>query len=128
MTIPAVLVADDDAVSMCILHHCLSAAGFNVLRATDGREMLRIMAEEHPDLVISDVMMPVMDGIEALRRAKSDPALRDIPIIMVTSREHDTDIVAALTLGAADYLVKPFIPNELSARVARLLAERQKAA
>ena len=123
-----VLIADDDPVSLCVLHHCLAAAGYDVFTAENGRTALASMAENTPDLVVLDVMMPVMDGLETLRRAKADAKLKSIPVIMVTSREQDTDIVGALQLGAADYLVKPFMPAELAARVARIVAERRQVA
>jgi CheY-like chemotaxis protein len=72
-------------------------------------------------------MMPVMDGLEVLRRAKADPRLRDIPVIMVTSREQDSDILEAVKIGAADYLVKPFAPTDFLARVARIITEPRAA-
>ncbi|MBV9993835.1 MAG: response regulator [Caulobacteraceae bacterium] len=125
---PAVIIADDHPVSMHLLQHCLSSAGFRVLPATDGRQALELMAAVSPEFVILDVMMPVMDGLEVVRRAKADERLRDIPVIMVTSREEDSDILEAMKLGAADYLVKPFSPTEFLARVARLLEARRSAA
>ena len=128
MQTPTVLIADDDAVSTHLLRHCLGRAGFHVVCAQDGRETLELMQSQSPELVILDVMMPVMDGLEVLHRAKADPALCAIPIIMVSSREQDADILDAARLGAADYLVKPFKPTEFLARVARILAERRRAA
>jgi DNA-binding response OmpR family regulator len=125
---PTVLIADDDAVSAHLLRHCLTSAGFRVCCASDGREALLLMEQESPELVILDVMMPVMDGLEVIRRAKGDERLRDIPVIMVTSREQDSDILEAIKLGAADYLVKPFMPTEFLARVARIVAARRRAA
>jgi DNA-binding response OmpR family regulator len=85
------------------------------------------MSTESPALVILDVMMPVMDGLEVLRHAKADAALAAIPVIVVTSREQDSDILEALKLGAADYLVKPFEPTELLTRVARIIEQRRAA-
>jgi DNA-binding response OmpR family regulator len=123
-----VVIADDDAVSMYLLRHCLTTAGFNVVCAHDGREALSLMETAKPELIILDVMMPVMDGLEVLRRAKADPAVNTVPVIMVTSREQDADILEAVKLGATDYLVKPFMPTELLARVARIIAERRRAA
>ena len=128
MARPTVLIADDDAVSMYLLRHCLTSAGFDVRCADDGREALRLMREEPPALVILDVMMPVMDGLELLRHAKADPKLAAVPVVVVTSREQDSDILEALKLGAADYLVKPFMPTELLARVARIIVEQRRAA
>jgi two-component system alkaline phosphatase synthesis response regulator PhoP len=122
-----VLIADDDPVTMYLLRHCLTRAGFRVCCALDGREALSLMQKEAPELVVLDVMMPVMDGLEVLRRAKADPRLRDIPVIMVTSREQDSDILEAVKIGAADYLVKPFAPTDFLARVARIITERRAA-
>ena len=128
MATPTVLIADDDAVSMYLLRHCLTSAGFRVVCALDGREALALMKSESPALVILDVMMPVMDGLEVLRHAKANEALAAIPVIVVTSREQDSDILEAVKLGAADYLVKPFMPTELLARVARIIVEQRRAA
>ena len=125
---PTVLIADDDSVSMYLLRHCLTQAGFTVCCALDGREALSLMQQARPALVVLDVMMPVMDGLEVLRRAKADAALRAIPVIMVTSREQDADILEAIKIGAADYLVKPFVPAEFLARVARIIADHRRAA
>ena len=123
-----VLIADDDPVSTHLLRHCLTSAGFEVVCVRDGREALAMMRAETPALVILDVMMPVMDGLEVLRHAKADPAIAAIPAIMVTSREQDADILDAVKLGAADYLVKPFMPTEFLAKVARALTERRRPA
>jgi DNA-binding response OmpR family regulator len=127
MTTPTVLIADDDAVSMYLLRHCLTTAGFRVCCAQDGREALQLMSAEAPALVILDVMMPVMDGLEVLRHAKANKDIAAIPVIVVTSREQDSDILEALKLGAADYLVKPFMPTELLARAARIIEQRRAA-
>jgi len=124
---PTVLIADDDPVTAYLLRHCLTSAGFRVCCALDGREALSLMQQEAPDLVVLDVMMPVMDGLEVLRRAKADARLSAIPVIMVTSREQDSDILEASRIGAADYLVKPFAPTDFLARVARIIAERRAA-
>jgi DNA-binding response OmpR family regulator len=128
MATPTVLIADDDAVSMYLLRHCLTTAGFRVCCAQDGREALELMQSESPALVILDVMMPVMDGLEVLRHAKASETLASIPVIVVTSREQDSDILDAVKLGAADYLVKPFMPTELLSRVARIIVEQRRAA
>jgi DNA-binding response OmpR family regulator len=128
MDAPTVLIAEDDPVSAHLLRHCLTSAGFRVVSASEGREALMMMGAEAPMLAILDVMMPVMDGIEVLRRAKADERLSRIPVIMVTSREQDSDVLEAVKLGATDYLVKPFMPTELLSRVARIIAERRRVA
>jgi two-component system alkaline phosphatase synthesis response regulator PhoP len=125
MSHPTILVADDDAVSMFLLRQCLAGAGFRVVCAENGREALLLMRQESPALVILDVMMPVMEGMEVLRHAKADAKLRLTPVIMLTSRHQDSDILDALKVGAADYLVKPFDPSELLARVARAIGEQR---
>jgi len=128
MAAPTALIADDDVVSTHLLRHCLSSAGFRVLCAPDGRAAIAMMEAEAPRLVVLDVMMPVMDGLEVMRRAQADERLRKIPVIMVTSREQDADILEAVKLGAADYVVKPFVPADFLARVARVLSDNRRAA
>jgi DNA-binding response OmpR family regulator len=128
MEAPTILIADDHAVCMQLLRACLTSSGYRVLCAQDGREALTLMETERPQLVILDVMMPVMDGMEVLRRAKDDPSLAKIPAIMVTSREQQADILDAVKLGAADYMIKPFVPTELLARVTRIISDRKSAA
>ena len=117
---PLILVADDDRLLRTILQHKLGQAGFEVLVASDGREALDMMRERRPDVVVLDGMMPVIDGFEALRRIKSDEALKDITVVMLTALKREADVVNGLKLGAADYLQKPFNPDELVARLRRL--------
>lgn len=117
---PLLLVADDDDLLRTIVEHKLSSRGWRVLVAADGIEALRLVRERSPQVVVLDAMMPGPDGFEVLRRLKEDPATAGIPVIMLTSRKLEDDIVRALELGASDYLVKPFIPGELALRVQRL--------
>ncbi len=116
-----VLIADDDAFLRELLTHKLSAAGYVAIAAEDGGEALELCRQHRPDLVVLDGMMPIADGFEVLRRLKADPATAGMPVIMLTALRREDDIVGALKLGAADYLVKPFIPDELVARIGRLL-------
>lgn len=116
-----ILIADDDPLLCSLLAHRMEAAGRRVQMASDGGQALAMARTLHPDLIVLDAMMPVVDGFEVLRRLKADPQLRDIPVIMLTALKQERDIVGALKLGAADYLVKPFIPDELNARIQRLL-------
>lgn len=120
MTACRILIADDDPLLRSLLVHRLSADGHHVLVAGDGAEALASIVEQKPDLIVLDALMPVMDGFEVLRRLKAG-RLSAAPIIMLTALKREEDIVGALQLGAADYLVKPFIPDELSERVRRLL-------
>jgi DNA-binding response OmpR family regulator len=118
---PLVIVADDDALLRSLVEFKLKARGYRVSTAGDGDEALRIIGQEQPDLVVLDAMMPGADGFEVLRRIKDDAALAPIPVVMLTARKQESDIVGALQLGASDYMVKPFIPEELAMRIARLL-------
>ena len=120
MTNSRILIADDDPLLRSLLVHRLSADGYHVLVAEDGAKALAAIAEQNPDLIVLDALMPVMDGFEVLRRLKGGH-LSKAPVIMLTALKREQDIVGALQLGAADYLVKPFIPDELSERVRRLL-------
>lgn len=127
MTPRRILIADDDPLLRALLVHRLSADGYHVTTVENGSEALAAIAEQRPDLVVLDALMPVMDGFEVLRRLKAG-GLSDAPVIMLTALKREQDIVGALQLGAADYLVKPFIPDELGQRVRRLLESRDSAA
>ena len=116
-----ILVCDDDELLRELLQFRLKAKGFDVVVASDGREALASIQTTYPDAVVLDAMMPGMDGFEVLRRLREEDGTRDIPVIMLTARKGERDIVDALRLGASDYLSKPFIPDELSARLVRLL-------
>ncbi|MDQ3327111.1 MAG: response regulator transcription factor [Chloroflexota bacterium] len=115
-----VLIADDDADLLDILAYSLQREGFEVVSALDGRQALARVATEQPDLAVLDVNMPEVDGFEVCRRLREESS---IPIIMLTSRGDDEDIVTGLDLGADDYMTKPYSPRELVSRV-RALARR----
>jgi DNA-binding response OmpR family regulator len=119
-----ILVADDDPLLRTLIEHKLAASGYDVLIAGDGQEALEIAARDQPDAIVLDAMMPVRDGFDVLRTLKADAALRTIPVVMLTARRREDDIVGALRLGAADYMTKPFMPEELVARINRLLATK----
>jgi len=116
-----VLVADDDPLLRDILDHKLSRAGYSVALAEDGRAALDQARALQPAAVVLDAMMPILDGFEVLRRLKSDDRTRDLTVVMLTALKGQDDVVSALQLGAADYLAKPFNPDELIARLARLV-------
>jgi two-component system alkaline phosphatase synthesis response regulator PhoP len=118
---PLVVVADDDALLRSLVEFKLRARGYRVVTAGDGSEALATIDRERPDLVVLDAMMPGADGFEVLRRMKGEMGLASTPVVMLTARKLESDIVGALQLGASDYLVKPFIPEELAMRIARLL-------
>ena len=117
-----VLICDDDPLLLELMEFRLRAKGYEVIKAVDGAEALEKAQQDAPDVVVLDAMMPKADGLEVLARIKGDPALSDTPVIMLTARKGQKDIVSALDKGADDYLVKPFIPEELLARLARLIA------
>lgn len=116
-----VLVCDDDALLVDLLAYRLTGRGYDVIVAHDGSQALEQLAAARPDAIVLDAMMPVVDGYEVLRRVREDERLAHIPVLMLTARKQESDIVGALELGANDYMVKPFIPEELVARLSRLL-------
>ena len=112
-----VLLAEDEAQIGDMVAFKLANAGHEVVRVVDGEAALAAAAREHPDVIILDVMMPGLDGFSVLGRLKADPSLRGIPVIMLTARGQERDILSGLQGGAADYVVKPFSLKELLARV-----------
>jgi len=124
---PTVLVAEDDGQIAFLLQFLLEREGYRVLLAPDGREALRLVDEiAPPKLVILDVMMPYADGFEVLAHVRAKPEWRETPVIILTARSQEKDIVRALDAGASDYVVKPFLPDELKARIRRLVAQAPK--
>lgn len=113
-----VLVVDDEAKLTRLLQAYLQEAGFAVVLAYDGEQALIQFEREEPDLIVLDLMMPKVDGLEVARRVRQKSA---VPIIMLTARVEETDRVVGLELGADDYVVKPFSPRELVARVRAVL-------
>lgn len=120
-TVRRVLVAEDDELIAELIAHKLGQRGFEVNVVGDGGEAWDRILATPPDLVILDGMLPGMDGLEVLRRIREDSARVRMPVLMLTARRLEQDIVGALKLGASDYLVKPFMVEELVARVERLL-------
>jgi len=120
---PTILIADDDPLLVKLVDYRLSARGYRVIAAADGESALARSAAERPDLIVVDAMMPSLDGFEVLRRLKKAAATRNIPVLMLTARKREHDIVAALSLGARDYLAKPFSPEELALRIGNILGD-----
>ena len=112
-----ILVAEDDKQIGDMIAFKLTNGGHEVIRAEDGEQAVTLAARELPDLILLDAMMPGLSGFEVLRRLKSDPALRAVPVIMVTAKGHERDVLSGLRGGAVDYVVKPFSLKELAARV-----------
>lgn len=120
-TPPRILIADDNPENLDIFGKRLAAHGYEILTATDGEEALAIARGKQPDLILLDVMMPKMDGIETCRHLKADPSLPFVPIIMVTAKTGSRDVVAGLEAGADEYLPKPVDHAALVARVKSML-------
>lgn len=112
-----VLVVEDDPDVRRLVEMKLRLDGIETLTATNGREALDLLAVEKVDLVVLDLMMPVMGGIETCRSIREEASLAHIPIIMLTARAQAADIHEGLSAGATDYVVKPFSPRELLSRV-----------
>jgi len=119
-----ILVAEDDPVTARFVGSLLTEHGFDVLVAADGDHALELAAEAAPDLIVSDLVMPYRDGYEVLRALRSDPRFRAIPVVILSMRDREEDIVRGFEQGADDYVVKPFNARELVARVKRLLEPR----
>jgi CheY-like chemotaxis protein len=123
-TVPGrVLVVDDSTVIRDLIAVNLELEGYDVLRAADGLEALELVADERPDVVTVDVVMPRMDGFEMVERLRADPATADIPVVMVTGRAAAADRARGEEVGVDAYLTKPFEPAELVDTVARLIRD-----
>ncbi|MFC0409639.1 phosphate regulon transcriptional regulator PhoB [Roseomonas elaeocarpi] len=118
---PTILVVEDEAPLLTLLRYNLERQGFRVDEAADGQEALLRVAEDRPDLILLDWMLPALSGLEVCRQLRRRPATRDLPIIMVTARTEDQDAVRALDTGADDYISKPFAIDALLARIRALL-------
>ena len=118
---PLVLIADDNPMNVDILQARLSARGYVVITANDGEAALSAAREHLPDLILLDIMMPKMDGLEVCRQVKSDPLMPFTPIILVTAKSDSRDVIAGLDAGADEYLPKPVDQGALVARVRSML-------
>jgi DNA-binding response OmpR family regulator len=112
-----ILVAEDEKQIADMIAFKLTNSGHQVIRAQDGEQAVTLAASELPDLILLDAMMPGLSGFEVQRRLKGDAALRAVPVIMVTAKGHERDVLSGLRGGAVDYVVKPFSLKELAARV-----------
>jgi phosphate regulon transcriptional regulator PhoB len=128
MTSRHVLVVEDEPDIRDLIVHHLTRDGFACRTARTGAEALRDVRAAAPDLVVLDLMLPEVDGLEVCRRLRGDPAAAAVPIIMLTAKSHEVDRVVGLELGADDYIAKPFSPKELVARVRAVLRRARPAA
>ena len=120
-TLPLILIVEDNPASLDILQTRLMAHNYEIITAVDGEAGLAMARDKQPDLILLDIMMPKMDGLEVCRRLKSDPSLPFMPIIMVTAKADSKDIVAGLEAGGDEYLTKPVDHAALVARVKSML-------
>lgn len=118
---PKVLVVEDDEAIAAMIKYNLKAEGFTVAHADDGEVALHMIAEDKPDIILLDWMLPNLSGIEVCRRVRHNEKTRSIPIIMVTARSEESDKLMGLDYGADDYITKPFSPAELIARIKAVL-------
>jgi CheY-like chemotaxis protein len=119
-----VLVVDDSSVVRDLIAVNLEMEGLEVVRCADGLEALERVAEQRPDAITLDVMMPRLDGFSTVERLRADPATADIPIVIVSGRASAADLARGSALGVDAYLTKPFEPSELVATVLRLVDQR----
>jgi two-component system phosphate regulon response regulator PhoB len=124
---PKVLVVDDEPEAVELLEFNLSQAGFAVVAAADGAEALKKARSVMPSLIVLDLMLPEIDGLEVCKMLRRDPATAAIPIIMLTAKAAEIDRILGLELGADDYITKPFSPRELVLRVKKVLQRGQPA-
>jgi len=125
---PSVLVVEDETALLTLLRYNLEKEGFTVSSAHDGEEALLQLKEAKPDAVLLDWMLPRVSGIEVCRQIRRTPAWKDLPVIILTARGEEGDRVRGLDSGADDYVVKPFSPNELVARLRAVIRRARPAA
>lgn len=126
MAAKKILIVEDEKDVMELIHYNLAKEGYHCETAYNGQEALKKAQATRPDLVLLDLMLPEVDGLEVCKRLKSSPQTEPIPIIMVTAKSDETDIVMGLELGAEDYITKPFSPKVLVARVKAVLRRKTK--
>lgn len=121
-----ILAVDDEKHIVKLVQVNLERQGYEVITANDGKEALQKVEEEHPDLIVLDVMMPYMDGFEVLQHLRRNPATRDIPVIMLTAKAQDADVFKGWQSGVDLYLTKPFNPMELVSFVKRIFKNMEE--
>jgi two-component system phosphate regulon response regulator PhoB len=127
MSSAQILVVEDESDILELVTYNLTKEGYEVIGVTSGEEGLRAARREKPDLVVLDLMLPSMDGLDVCKTLRGDPATADLAIVMLTAKGEESDIVVGLELGADDYLTKPFSPKVLIAHIRAVLRRRQGA-
>ena len=118
-----ILIAEDERDIRDLITFTLGFAGYDVVAAANGEEALNLARKEIPDLILMDVRMPRMTGYEACAAMKTEAKLKDIPVIFLSAKGQDSEIQTGLQVGAVDYLLKPFAPDQLTARIQAVLAQ-----
>lgn len=126
MAIGKILIADDEPDIVRLLEFVLRRKGFDVISVHNGEAVVGLAEEEMPDLILLDVLMPVVDGLEVCRRLKKNSKIRGIPVAMLSAKSQKTEIKEGLEMGAVEYICKPFDPKEMVARVARIIEEHRQ--
>ena len=119
-----VLIADDDADVRELIGFKLRQSGWDVTTARDGQEALELCLASPPDVVVLDIMMPGLSGLDVCREIRQQPAIDDVPILLLTAKAREEDVERGFALGADDYVVKPFSPRELADRLDALVHSR----
>ena len=121
-----ILIVDDEEDILELVRYNLEKEGYLTLSATTGEEALKATQDAHPDLIVLDLMLPGIDGLEVTRILRKEDTTAHVPIVMLTAKGDETDIVTGLELGANDYISKPFSPKELVARIRAILRRRKR--
>jgi two-component system alkaline phosphatase synthesis response regulator PhoP len=121
-----ILIAEDERDIRDLITFTLRFAGYEVVAASNGEEAVTLALQEIPDLIISDVRMPRMNGYEACEKIKAEEKTKDIPVIFLSAKGQDAEIQTGLNVGAAEYLLKPFAPDQLTSRIQAVLAKHKK--
>jgi CheY-like chemotaxis protein len=122
MEMTKIMIAEDERDIRDLITFTLGFAGFEVVAAANGEEAVNLARQQIPDLILMDVRMPRMTGYEACELIKADPKLKDIPVVFLSAKGQDAEIQTGLQSGAVDYLLKPFVPDQLTARIQAVLA------
>ncbi|WDP89864.1 MAG: response regulator [Desulfobacter sp.] len=126
MSKETILIVDDEEDILELIKFNLKSEGYNIVQAMTGEEAIKIAKQSSPDLMVLDLMLPGIDGLEVTRYLKNNETTAEIPIVMLTAKGEESDIVTGLELGANDYMSKPFSPRELTARIRAILRRRRK--
>ena len=120
-----ILIADDERDIRDLVAYALRFAGYEVVTTRNGEEAVQAVLEDQPDLILLDVRMPRMTGYEACRQIKAQPGIQDIPVVFLSAKGQEAEVNAGLLLGAVEYIVKPFSPDDLLKRVEAILGNQR---